>query len=122
MIYKVFYIIKICYHTIINEVFMESYFLQQMIKRAEDTTAQLKIITNPYRLMVLCALVENSCNVSELMNLTGASQTLMSNHLAVLRKAGIIDYKRDHRTLNYFLKDQRMKVLLETLHTVYCKN
>ncbi len=82
-----------------------------MITKAENTAVQLKIIANPYRLMVLCALVEHS----------GASQTLMSNHLAVLRKAGIIDYERDHRTLNYFLKDQKMKLLLETLHTVYCK-
>ncbi len=93
-----------------------------MIVKAENTATQLKIIANPYRLMVLCALVESSRNVSELMDLTGASQTLMSNHLAVLRNAGIIDYERDHRTLNYFLKDQKMKILLETLHTVYCKN
>lgn len=44
----------------------------------------------------------------------------MSNHLAVLRKADIIDYTREHRTLNYHLKDQRMQVLLQTLHDVYC--
>ncbi|MDP8034053.1 metalloregulator ArsR/SmtB family transcription factor [Pasteurella atlantica] len=93
-----------------------------MIQNAEDTASQLKIIANPYRLMVLCALTEESKNVSELMSLTNAPQTLMSNHLAVLRKAGIIDYNRDHRTLNYYLKDPRMKTLLETLHNVYCNS
>ncbi|MDP8079347.1 ArsR/SmtB family transcription factor [Phocoenobacter skyensis] len=93
-----------------------------MIINAEETASQLKIIANPYRLMVLCALVEGAKNVSELMTITGAPQTLMSNHLAVLRNAGIIDYNRDHRTLNYYLKDQRMRTLLETLYHLYCNN
>lgn len=94
--------------------------MQNMLQQAEDTASKLKLIANPFRLMVLCALVEGEKNVSELMELTGASQTLMSNHLAVLRKADIIDYTREHRTLNYHLKDQRMQVLLQTLHDVYC--
>lgn len=92
-----------------------------MIERATETAAQLKLIANPSRLMVLCALVEGQRNVTELMEITGASQPLMSNHLAVLRKADIIDFQRDHRTLNYFLKDQRLKQVLATLYEVYCQ-
>lgn len=91
-----------------------------LIEQAHATAEQLKLIANPLRLAVLCTLVESNKNVTELTELTGASQTLMSNHLAVLRKAGIVDYERDHRTLNYYLKDQRMKDVLETLHQVYC--
>ncbi len=94
--------------------------LQDMMNRAEETATQLKVIANPLRLMVLCALVRGEENVSTLMKITGASQTLMSNHLAVLRKANIVDYRRDHRTLNYFLKDQRMRKLLYTLYDAYC--
>lgn len=94
--------------------------MQEMIKKAEHTAKRLKLIANPVRLMALCALVEGEKNVSELMVITGASQTLMSNHLAVLRKAGIVDYERDHRTLNYYLKDTQMKKVLMTLHDVYC--
>lgn len=92
----------------------------KLIEQAQETAEHLKLIANPLRLMVLCTLVESSKNVTELMDITGASQTLMSNHLAVLRKAGIIDFDRDHRTLNYYLKDKRMKDVLETLHKVYC--
>ncbi|MDB1144964.1 MAG: metalloregulator ArsR/SmtB family transcription factor [Alcaligenaceae bacterium] len=91
-----------------------------MIQKSEHTATQLKMIANPYRLMVLCFLVEGRKSVSELMALTGSSQTLMSNNLAVLRKAGIIDYTREHRTLYYYLKDQKMILLLNTLHKVYC--
>ncbi len=94
--------------------------MQEMLERAEGTAGQLKLIANPLRLMVLCALIDGDKNVTELMAVTGASQTLMSNHLAVLRKADIIDFKRDHRTLTYFLKDYRMKEVLETLYSVYC--
>lgn len=95
--------------------------MEVMIERATETAAQLKLIANPSRLMVLCALVEGQRNVTELMEITGASQPLMSNHLAVLRKADIIDFQRDHRTLNYFLKDQRLKQVLATLYEVYCQ-
>ncbi len=94
--------------------------LSHMISNAEETASHLKLIANPCRLMVLCALIEKERNVSELMAMTGASQTLMSNHLAVLRKADIVGYRRDHRTLNYFLKDLRMKQVLSTLYEVYC--
>lgn len=95
--------------------------MQNMIEQANATAEQLKLIANPLRLMVLCALVESEKNVTELIEMTGASQTLMSNHLAVLRKAEIVDYRREHRTLNYYLKDERMKDVLETLHKVYCQ-
>lgn len=91
-----------------------------MIEQATNTAEQLKLIANPLRLMILCILVESDKNVTELIELTGASQTLMSNHLAVLRKAGVVDYHREHRTLNYYLKDERMKDVLETLYKVYC--
>lgn len=94
--------------------------MQELLTKAEDTATQLKMIANPCRLMVLCALVEGEKNVSELMALTGVSQTLMSNHLAILRKAGIVDYRRNHRVLNYYLKDLRMQKVLHTLHEVYC--
>lgn len=95
--------------------------MQDMITKAEHTATHLKLIANPCRLMVLCALVEGEKNVTELIELTGASQTLMSNHLSVLRKAGIVDFHRDHRILNYYLKDERMKHVLNTLYEVYCK-
>lgn len=92
----------------------------KLIDQAHETAEHLKLIANPLRLTLLCALAESSKNVTELIEITGASQTLVSNHLAVLRKANIIDFNRDHRTLNYYLKDKRMKVVLETLRNVYC--
>lgn len=96
--------------------------MQDMIDKSEATAQQLKLIAHPCRLLVLCALVEGEKNVSELTSMANVSQTLMSNHLALLRKANIVDYKRDHRTLNYYLKDERMKQVLMTLHNVYCEN
>lgn len=96
--------------------------MQNLINQAGSTAKQLKLIANPLRLIVLCSLVEGDKNVTELINITGASQTLVSNHLALLRKADIIDYHRDHRTLNYYLKDQRMKDVLDTLYKVYCQS
>ncbi len=90
------------------------------MQKAESTASLLKTIANPLRLVVLCSLAEGEKNVTTLTNITGVSQTLMSNHLAILRKANIVDFHRDHRTLNYYLKDLRMKELIFTLYALYC--
>lgn len=95
--------------------------MQEMLKSAEETAEQLKLIANPNRLMVLCALIDGEKNVTELMQIANTSQTLMSNHLAILRHAGIIDYHRQHRTLNYYLKSEKTKALLTSLYEIYCQ-
>ncbi len=93
--------------------------LEEAIIKAEEISHDLKIIANPLRLITLCTLAKGSKNVSELMKITGSPQTMMSNHLSVLRKAGIIDYQREHRTLNYFIKDERVVGLLSSLCQYY---
>lgn len=94
--------------------------MNRMIESAEAVSALLKLIANQHRLMILCELAEQPRNVTELVERANISQTAMSNHLAVLREANIVDFTRDHRTLTYFIKDEKSLQLLQTLHDLYC--
>ncbi|MBV7433717.1 metalloregulator ArsR/SmtB family transcription factor [Cardiobacteriaceae bacterium TAE3-ERU3] len=89
--------------------------------KATEVANLLKLISNPHRLTVLCALTEQPMNVTALTELADINQTAMSNHLARLRSAGIIDYHRKHRELIYELSDPRVAKVLTLLHDLYCK-
>lgn len=94
--------------------------MQNMLDKAGQASKFLKLVANPHRLAVLCALTEKRHNVSELIKIVGIAQTSMSNHLAVLREAGLVNFERDHRELNYFIIDDRVKGILQVLYQIYC--
>ena len=92
-----------------------------MEKKAKSASEFLKQISNPHRLLILCNLVEGEKNVSELLQKIDISQPNISNHLAKLRDDGIVDYRREHRTLYYFIKNKNILKIIETLYEIYCK-
>jgi DNA-binding transcriptional ArsR family regulator len=67
------------------------------------------------RLAVLQALSEGEASVSELVGRTGAGQPNMSNHLAVLRAAGLVTYRREGRVVRYQLASPEAEGLVHNL-------
>lgn len=65
----------------------------------------LKTLANPRRLEILHRLFEGPCEVGRLAEELGASQPNVSQHLSVLRSAGLVDYERDGREVRYRLTD-----------------
>jgi DNA-binding transcriptional ArsR family regulator len=65
----------------------------------------LKTLANSRRLEIVHRLSEGPCEVSRLAEELGASQPNISQHLAVLRNAGIVDAERDGREVRYRLVD-----------------
>jgi DNA-binding transcriptional ArsR family regulator len=70
------------------------------------------------RLAVLQALTEGDASVGELVRHTGASQPNMSNHLAVLRSAGLVSYRREGRVVRYQLASPEAAGLVRSLTTL----
>lgn len=70
---------------------------------------------DPIRLTVLQLLMGGPTAVSELVSLTGSSQSNISNHLAVLRRAKLVRSIRQGRQQVYELRDQRVAQLIESL-------
>ncbi len=65
----------------------------------------LKVLASPRRLEILHRLAEGSVEVGRLATEIGASQPNVSQHLAVMRTAGIVESERDGREVRYRLTD-----------------
>jgi DNA-binding transcriptional ArsR family regulator len=70
----------------------------------------LKTLASPRRLEILHRLAEGPCEVGRLAEELGVSQPNISQHLAVLRAAGIVDAERDGREVRYRLTDPDVMV------------
>jgi ArsR family transcriptional regulator len=66
----------------------------------------LKTLANPRRLEILHRLAEGPCEVGRLAEELGVSQPNVSQHLGVLRAAGLVESTRDGREVRYQLTDQ----------------
>ena len=94
---------------------------QAMEKKAGKTAAFLSGLANEHRLLVLCQLLAGEQNVTSLIEATNIPQTSMSQHLAKLKKEGIVDFRRDHRTLYYFIKDPAVVEIMKVLYERFCR-
>ncbi|HEU4782548.1 MAG TPA: metalloregulator ArsR/SmtB family transcription factor [Ktedonobacterales bacterium] len=75
-------------------------------------------LADPVRLAILQQLMEGPATVSELQSLTGASQSNVSNHLALLRERGLVRATREGRQIIYTLRDASVGHLVESLTLV----
>ena len=94
--------------------------IELMRDNAQEASALMKSLANPSRLLVLCALVTREHTVGELEELTGLSQSAVSQHLARLRDEQIVATRRDAQRVFYSLENPGVQALLETMHGIYC--
>jgi DNA-binding transcriptional ArsR family regulator len=75
-------------------------------------------LADPLRLRILQRLMEGPATVSELLSLTGETQSKVSNHLALLRERNLVRTTRDRRQIIYRLRDASVGQLVESLSLV----
>jgi ArsR family transcriptional regulator, zinc-responsive transcriptional repressor len=68
----------------------------------------LRAIAHPLRLAIILQLREGERCVHDLVDATGASQPLVSQHLKVLRQAALIDGRRRGREIAYTVADDHV--------------
>jgi ArsR family transcriptional regulator len=78
----------------------------------------LKTLASPRRLEILHALTNGPTEVGRLAEAIGASQPNVSQHLAVLRNAGIVEAERDGREVRYRLTDPDVMVACSLMRRV----
>jgi ArsR family transcriptional regulator len=100
---------------------MSSMTAEQMQENATEAAAFLKQLSNPNRLLVLCALATGERTATELSKMSGLSPSSLSQHLNKLRTEGLINYRREHRYLYYYLADANVARFLGLLYDIYCK-
>jgi DNA-binding transcriptional ArsR family regulator len=67
------------------------------------------------RLALLRTLAIGEASVGELVERTGTTQPNVSNHLAILREAGLVTADRDGRTMRYRLASSKVGDLVAAL-------
>lgn len=93
----------------------------ELERNARQASALLKAMANERRLLILCYLAEGERSVSELETLVSLSQSALSQHLARLRRDGLVTTRRSAQTIYYSLAGREAGAIMETLHALYCE-
>jgi DNA-binding transcriptional ArsR family regulator len=89
--------------------------------RAAEAAALLRLLANENRLLLLCHMAGNGeITVGELTTAVGLSQSAVSQHLAMLREAGLVATRREAQSIHYRLADPKAAHLLQVLRDLYC--
>jgi ArsR family transcriptional regulator len=75
-------------------------------------------MSDPKRLCVLESLADGELSVSELSIRVRCAVPNMSQHLAVLRSAGLVTARRDGSTVFYRLTDQRVLEAYQLIQSI----
>lgn len=95
--------------------------LESMLEHSQQATNLLKILANQHRLMILCLLHEQEMSVSDINELVPElSQSALSQHLAQLRSADLVQNRRDSQSIYYSLTDSKAVAIIHLLHDLYC--
>ena len=99
---------------------MNSNDLEQLAEHAQEAAALLKQLSNQHRLMILCSLIDSELSVTELNSRTNLSQSALSQHLASLRNAGLVQTRREAQTIFYQLQGNEAIQVIRVLKSIYC--
>ncbi len=84
-----------------------------------DLALRLKSLTADVRLEILFMLSQTSLPVCTLAALIGRDQSLVSNHLANLRMAGLVRERRRGKYVVYSLERERVDEIMEALSELF---
>lgn len=95
--------------------------IKELEARAGEAAKLLKAMSNPHRLLILCQLLSGERRVSELEEVTGLSQSALSQHLARLRADGVVATRRESQRIYYSLSGTEVHQVIDVLHQIFCK-
>jgi len=96
--------------------------IDAMIENATRATEFMKALAHEGRLLILCRLATGEKSVTELEELLSSRQAAVSQQLARLRLEGLVNHRREGKTIYYSLKDERAIRMLELLFEMFCKD
>jgi ArsR family transcriptional regulator len=81
----------------------------------DNAAGMIKSLGHPLRLRLLTALQDHERTVSDLQDITGSSQAMVSQQLAVLRGNGVVKARREGPWVRYTIIDERARRILGCL-------
>ncbi len=89
-------------------------------KNIHDAAEGLRALAHDIRLSVLCHLLQGPMCVRELMEVTGASQSNLSQHLAKMRLMGVLVNEKRGQQVFYRIANPAFEQLIKALKAIYC--
>ena len=93
---------------------------RELAKNAKQAATFMKTMANDKRLLILCLLAEKEHSVSELEETLGIRQPTLSQQLAILREEGLVDTRRDGKSIYYALASEEAKAMMGLLFELFC--
>lgn len=90
-----------------------------MSARIQEASSVLKAMASETRLKIMCALSAGELPVNQLAELTDQSSSAVSQHLAKLKAAGLVETRRDAQTIYYRCSGGIGHALVDTLCSYY---
>ena len=87
---------------------------------ADRASELLKALSNRHRLLIVCQLIDGERSVGDLAEFLGLRDSTVSQHLALLRKDGLVSARRDAQTIYYSIASDPARAVLTALFRVYC--
>ncbi len=103
-----------------NQLDISSPALEDLRDNAAQAAQFLKAIANESRLMILCHLDGKELSVTELNQHLDLSQSALSQHLAVLRRDGLVSTRRVSQTIYYSLCGVGAMQIIHCLRDMFC--
>ena len=94
--------------------------LDTMQSAADKASELLKSLANRHRLLILCQLLDGERSVGELVEFLSIRDTVVSQHLALLRKDGLVAARREGQTIRYAIASRPAELILTALAAIYC--
>ena len=70
--------------------------------KLQDSSELLRALTHPLRMQILAFIDEqDNINVNKIYNTLNLEQSITSQHLRILRNAGVVETKRDGKFIYY---------------------
>ncbi|MBE9638933.1 ArsR/SmtB family transcription factor [Salipiger mangrovisoli] len=91
-----------------------------MAENARNAAGFLKTLAHEGRLMILCHLGSGEKSVGELEGLLGMRQAAVSQMLARLREEGLVNTRRDGKTIFYSLATEDTARVIGLLYEIFC--
>jgi ArsR family transcriptional regulator len=83
-----------------------------------DSVAELfAVLSTPIRLKIIAALCNGEKSVSQLLDVIETTQPNMSQHLATLYRAGVLNRRREGTQIHYRLQSERVATLCRAVCT-----
>lgn len=85
------------------------------LKMYEKKADKIKALAHPHRLCIVKGLIDDGCNVTKIQECLNLPQSTVSQHLAKLKAAGIVEGQRSGLEICYRVVDEDVVNIVKIL-------